>query len=43
MNAIDVEQQRLQLHHQTYLRTITQSDAFVSYLLLKEKQIFILN
>jgi hypothetical protein len=30
MNTIDSEQQRLQAHYQTYFRTITQSDSFVS-------------
>jgi hypothetical protein len=30
MNTIDVEQHRLEAHYQTYLRTITQSDPFVS-------------
>ncbi len=30
MNTIDVEQNRLQAHYQTYIRTITQSDAFVN-------------
>jgi hypothetical protein len=33
MNTIDAEQQRLNAHYQTYARTITQSDPFVSYLL----------
>jgi hypothetical protein len=33
MNTIDTEQHRLQAHYQNYLRTITQSEAFVSYLM----------
>jgi hypothetical protein len=32
MNNIDVEQQRLQLQYQTYLRTIIHTEAFVSCL-----------
>lgn len=30
MNTIDTEEHRLQAHYQTYLRTITQNEPFVS-------------
>jgi hypothetical protein len=30
MNTIETERHRLEAHYQTYIRTITQSDPFVS-------------
>jgi hypothetical protein len=30
MNTIETERHRLETHYQTYIRTITQSDPFVS-------------